>query len=146
MGRRVNSGLCTGVSGQMSAENYELQGKLEKQSKMIKMNLQLFASNFKVPKGDNYIELNVEKQQRHIGKTAPNKSRLCISIDEARQLIKDNYGRGTMVNNYQEVIDFGKVIGHVEVNGKMIPTTLGKIHYSKTGSHLVPYRDLRKVK
>lgn len=146
MGRRVNSGLCTGVSGQMSAENYELQSKLEKQSSMIKMNIQLFSSKFKVPKGDNYIELNVEKQKKHIGNTASDKSKLCISIDEARQLIKDNYGKGTMVNNYQEVIDFGKVIGHVEIDGKLVPTTMGKIHYSKTGSHLVPYRDKKGVK
>ena len=146
MGRRVDSGLCTGVFGQMSSENYELQEILKKQQKAVAMNLQLFSSNFKVPKGDNYIELNVEKQKRHMDNTSSNKSQLCISIDEVRQLIKDNYGKGTMVNDYQEIVDFGKVIGYVEVNGKLVGTTVGKIHYSKTGSHLVPYRDLRKVK
>lgn len=146
MGRRVNSGLCTGASGQMSSENYELQERIKKQQRLVAMNLQLFSSNFKIPKGDNFIELNVEKQKRHIDNSNSNKSQLCISVDEARKLIKENYGRGTMVNDYQEIVDFGKVIGYVEVNGSLVGTTVGKIHYSKTGSHLVPYRDLRKVK
>lgn len=146
MGRRVDSGLCTGVSGQMTYENYELQEILKKQKRLVAMNLQLLSSNFRVPKGDNYIELNVEKQIKHLDSLNSNKSQLCISIDEVRKLIKENYGRGTMVNDYQEVVDFGKVIGYVEVNGKLVETTVGKIHYSKTGSHLVPYRDLRKAK
>jgi hypothetical protein len=29
----------------------------------------------------------------------------------------------------------------VEVDGKLMPTTKAKIHYSKTGSHIVPFRD-----
>lgn len=35
MGRRYNSGLCTGVSGQMSSENYELLNKLQEQARKI---------------------------------------------------------------------------------------------------------------
>lgn len=33
MGRRCNSGLCTGVSGQMSSENYDLLNKIKEQAR-----------------------------------------------------------------------------------------------------------------
>ncbi|HAR3552014.1 TPA: hypothetical protein PRM54_002700, partial [Staphylococcus aureus] len=32
-----------------------------------------------------------------------------------------------------------KIIGKSYVNGKYIETKLGKVHYSKTGFHVVPY-------
>lgn len=35
MGRRCNSGLCTGVSGQLSIENYDLYNKLLNQAKKM---------------------------------------------------------------------------------------------------------------
>ena len=39
----------------------------------------------------------------------------------------------------KEIIDFGVVIGKAFVNGRYINTKLGKVHYSKTGTHVVPY-------
>jgi Bacterial toxin 50 len=37
------------------------------------------------------------------------------------------------------LIDFGEVIGYnVDLNGIKTITTWGKIHYSKTGAHIVP--------
>lgn len=39
----------------------------------------------------------------------------------------------------KQVIDYKKIIGKSYVNGKYIETKLGKVHYSKTGFHVVPY-------
>ena len=43
---------------------------------------------------------------------------------------------------YQEVVNFEESIGyHVcDQTGEKIPTTWGKIHYSKNGAHIVPAR------
>ena len=38
-----------------------------------------------------------------------------------------------------DLTDFGVVIGKAFVNGRYINTKLGKVHYSKTGTHVVPY-------
>ena len=43
----------------------------------------------------------------------------------------------------KQVIDYKKIIGKSYVNGKYIETKLGKVHYSKTGFHVVPY--IKKV-
>ncbi len=41
--------------------------------------------------------------------------------------------------NKKEFIDFGVVIGKAFVNDRYIYTKFGKVHYSKTGTHVVPY-------
>ena len=55
---------------------------------------------------------------------------------------KSNTGLLLIVNNKfnkKEIIDFGVVIGKAFVNGHYINTKFGKVHYSKTGTHVVPY-------
>ncbi len=53
-------------------------------------------------------------------------------------------GRGTFASGknvaYKERVDFGKTIGfyHNPQTQKSIPTTMGIIHYSKDGAHIVP--------
>ena len=88
------------------------------------------------------VSMNPEKQMKHIGTPSviSDKSKLSISLGEAKTLIKKIRGTGTMVSPYQEIVDCGKVVGYVEVGGKLVPTTKVKIHYSKTGLHIVPYR------
>ena len=87
--------------------------------------------------------MNPEKQQRHIGKSTvlDDKSKLTLTLQEAEKLISEVRGTGRMVSPYQEIVNCGRVIGFVEVDGKLMPTTKAKIHYSKTGSHIVPFRD-----
>ena len=49
------------------------------------------------------------------------------------------YESGENINNNKERVDFGKVIGnYVDENNNSIPTTVGIIHKSKTGFHIVP--------
>jgi hypothetical protein len=39
---------------------------------------------------------------------------------------------------FRERVNFGQVIGQIEVNGVLTNTTKGIIHYSKAGAHIVP--------
>ena len=47
-----------------------------------------------------------------------------------------------MLSNNRESVDFGRVIGYYvdPVTQEKIPTTMGTIHYSKDGAHIVPAR------
>ena len=101
---------------------------------------------------EHYLEnLKIEwdKQNKHIpGKHnyVPQKSILEYSDPES--LLKKYAGRGVPVREsfgnpgYQEIVDFEEVIGFYvsEIDGTQIPTTWGKIHYSKNGAHIVPTR------
>lgn len=109
----------------------------------FKINIQLFASKFSVPK--TLKKINAEKQLRHIC-GSDNKSQLSISLSECNTLVKKYSGKGTMVNTSQEVVNFGKIIGYINTPTGLRPTTWGKIHYSKTGTHIVPYYQQKKGK
>lgn len=62
------------------------------------------------------------------------------SLDDAADLIKQFSGTGTYVGIGKERIDFGKVIGYYidKETGVKYPTTMGIIHTSNKGSHIVP--------
>ena len=61
-------------------------------------------------------------------------------MEEAQDMVNKNSGYGSKVSENKERVDFGKTIGiFVDQNtGKRIPTTVGIIHYSKSGTHIVP--------
>ena len=91
-------------------------------------------------------ELEVGKQGKHI-EGHPNfiqgKSKLTITMDKAKELVKQFSGKGEVVGDEEisnkERVDFGEAIGLVkDANGNMIPTTMGIIHHSKKGTHIVP--------
>lgn len=104
--------------------------------KKLKLNIQLFASKYDLPNTPKFI--NIEKQKRHLDGT-PGKSQLIISLSECKKLLKEFSGNGTMIYPNQERVDFGKIIGYIDTAGGLKATTWGTIHYSKTGSHIVPY-------
>ncbi|WP_195155532.1 polymorphic toxin type 50 domain-containing protein [Candidatus Protochlamydia phocaeensis] len=66
----------------------------------------------------------------------------------AEDLLKKYSGKGKPVRGnfgepgYQEIINFEEFIGYniCDQTGEKIPTTWGKIHYSKNGAHIVPTR------
>lgn len=92
------------------------------------------------PKG-----INEGKQGKHIpghNNYTPGKSELTISLPEANALVKANSGKGTPIGSNKERIDFGKIIGNYvdPVTGRKQPTTVGIIHYSKSGTHIIPAR------
>ena len=89
--------------------------------------------------------LNEDKQGKHIP-GHPNyqsgKSRLTISMSEATELVKQFSGKGEPVSQNKERVDFGRTIGvyRDSKTGEEAETTVGIIHYSKSGAHIVPAR------
>ena len=128
MGMKSNSNHFSGTNGARRAP-------------LIKLNIQLFASKFILPSTPKKI--NSEKQSVHLNGMT-NKSQLCISLKECDRLVKKYSGTGTMVRPTQEIVNFGKTIGYIDTPYGSKPTTWGKIHYSKTGTHIVPYYQQKK--
>lgn len=64
------------------------------------------------------------------------------TTEDAGKLIKKFGGTGAKKGTNKEIVDFGQVIGkYVDPNtGKLYNTTMGTIHYSKSGAHIVPSR------
>lgn len=105
------------------------------------------------------VELNVDKQNRHqlghqlyeaykkknLQKGLPIPSYTILDNDELNALIIQKAGKGYLTTditgkwNNKEIIDFGKIIGKAYIDGEFIETRWGKVHYSKTGTHIVPY-------
>ena len=56
------------------------------------------------------------------------------------ELLKKHAGKGTMINEYKERVDFGEIIGeYYDINSNhYLSTSKGIIHYSNTGAHIVP--------
>lgn len=87
--------------------------------------------------------LNKGKQGKHIvghNNYQSGKSILYGTQKNAESLIKNYAGKGQWIGQNKERVDFGKVIGKYidPETGKAFPTTVGIIHYSKTGAHIVP--------
>ena len=122
--------------GMKSNSQHFNETKGANKAKMLKLNIQFFASKFKTPNTPKKI--NKEKQLVHTNGDK-NKSQICIALSECESLVKKFSGSGTMINATQERVNFGKVIGYIETPNGLKPTTWGKIHYSKTGTHIVPY-------
>ena len=57
-----------------------------------------------------------------------------------KELLNRFSGKGVMIAPERERVDFGKIIGYYvdKTTGIKYPTTMGLIHYSKKGSHIVP--------
>ncbi len=85
------------------------------------------------------------KQGKHIvghNNYQSGKSYLTISMNEAQDLINQYSGSGTKINDHKERVDFGRVIDkYVDKDtGEEFDTTVGIIHYSDSGTHIVPAR------
>lgn len=97
--------------------------------------------------GEYPLAINPEKQARHmVGSAQPGKSVITISIEELQTLVNRYAGSGTIkftksrVWDGKEIVDFKKTIGYtVNREHLVIDTAKGKIHYSGTGIHVVPY-------
>lgn len=98
--------------------------------------------------GEFPLEINPEKQERHMAGTAvPGRSVITVSMEELQAIIKANAGSGkiNLTDNFTkwkntEIVDAGKEIGYtVNKNGDIVVTRSIKIHYSKSGTHGVPF-------
>lgn len=103
--------------------------------------------------GEYPLGINPEKQARHMADTAkPGRSVITVSMEELQAIINANAGSGKI--NFTkdftkwkntEIIDAGKEIGYtVNRNGDIMIAKSIKIHYSKSGTHGVPFSGRRK--
>lgn len=98
--------------------------------------------------GEYPLEINPEKQARHMAGTAtPGRSVITVSVEELQAIINAKAGSGkiNLTDDFTkwkntEIIDAGKEIGYtVNRNGDIIIARSIKIHYSKSGTHGVPF-------
>lgn len=97
--------------------------------------------------------INVGKQNRHILDSksyTSGRSYLTITTEEAQNLVNKYAGTGILEFSdsgkwsKKEIITTDKIIGVVKNRLGEIKTNSFKIHYSKTGVHIVPYKKGRK--
>ncbi|CDR65345.1 minor capsid protein [Staphylococcus schweitzeri] len=137
--------------GKYQVENKESE-KEKLQEKAKKEMLEMIES------GKIKVEINPEKQNRHLlghklyeeyklknlrnGNLIP--SYTILKNDELNELILQKVGSGKLVINRKgqwknkEIINFDKIIGKDYIDGKFINTQWGTVHYSKSGSHIIP--------
>ena len=101
------------------------------------------ATNFK----DFPKKIHIGKQGKHIlghNNYQKGKSILNISASDAQILINKYSGKGRKIGTNRETVNFKKIIGkYVDPKtGKSYDTTVGIIHYSKSGTHLVPEKPI----
>lgn len=93
--------------------------------------------------------INQGRQDKHIigaNNYIEGRSYLTISKEKAQELINQYAGKGILEFsdsgkwNKKEIITVNETIGVVKNKDKEIKTNSFKIHYSKTGTHIVPYR------
>lgn len=91
--------------------------------------------------------IHIGKQGKHIvghNNYKKGKSILNISTDTAQSLVKKYSGTGRKIGANRERVNFKRVIGkYVDPKtGKAYDTTIGTIHYSKSGTHIVPEKPI----
>lgn len=89
--------------------------------------------------------IHIDRQNKHIvgnKNYVEGKSIFLGTIKDAAELIREYSGKGQLIGNGKERVDFEKIIGIYidKETGKRYPTTMGIIHSSKHGSHIVPAR------
>ena len=95
------------------------------------------------------MKLVKDSQTKHIpGSWNYQEGKSIFTHSSPEKLLKEYAGKGQKVRgipgkaDFRERIDFGEIIGYyLEENSiEKIPTTIGTIHYSKKGAHIVPAR------
>ena len=118
---------------------------------------------------DQPNELNRAAQRKHVkgskeyedkaasmcakGSPYPAPSYLAVSEDEAEELVRRYAGKGTAKArrdgswNGQEICVADRVVGYiVNKDGSEVPVRGFKIHYSKRGTHIVPFEAFEEMK
>lgn len=141
-----SSGLTSG--NQISLEQSEYQDKVLSNESSVGFLINDIIDNKEINSPDFYsMPKNIEKdkQGKHIEghkNYKKGKSTITISLSELQQLSNRFSGKGERIGTNKERVDFGKTIGYyVDPNtGKKHATSIGIIHHSKKGTHIVPSR------
>lgn len=106
-------------------------------------------------KGTNFStfpkKIHLGKQGKHIvghNNYTKGKSILSISTEKAQRLVNKYSGTGKKIGANRERVDFKCIIGkYVDPKtGKAYDTTVGTIHYSNSGTHIVPEKPIKRRK
>ncbi|MBQ9956677.1 MAG: hypothetical protein IJO99_03825 [Ruminococcus sp.] len=107
-----------------------------------------------IRKGSVFLEINHEKQARHLlgDGYIEGRSYFTVSEDALAQILKEKYGTGELKFDdktgkwkRKEIIEVLYDIGIcIDKNGNKELTNRITIHYSSTGVHLVPAKKVRK--
>jgi tetratricopeptide (TPR) repeat protein len=91
------------------------------------------------------VQIEIDKQAKHIPGTKNYvEGRSIFTHPCPQKLLSQHAGKGQKAQGiisepgYRERVDFGEVIGYFVKDEMQIPTTVGMIHYSKKGAHIVP--------
>ncbi len=92
-------------------------------------------------------KIHIGKQGKHIvghNNYVKGKSILSVSTDTAQNLVNKYSGTGQKIGANRERVNFKRIIGkYVDPKtGKAYETTIGTIHYSKSGTHIVPEKPI----
>lgn len=141
----------TGLKRQSAREQIGGYGKSEagKVASTVKKREQAVENVRKDIRSGKYsLNVNHEKQSRHMAGNGYVEGRSCVTVseNELQKLVKQYAGTGepkwtkNQKWSQQEIVDVGKEIGYtVNREGRRVTTSKMKIHYSKTGVHVVPY-------
>jgi|GEM_PF-6622681 len=91
--------------------------------------------------------IHLGKQGKHVvghNNYIKGKSILGVSTKKAQELINKYSGTGQKIGANRERVDFKRLIGKFvdPKTGKSYDTTVGTIHYSKSGTHIVPEKPI----
>jgi hypothetical protein len=99
-------------------------------------------------RNETLLTIDPGKQGKHIlgnNNYIPGRSYLTVPKEEAQKLVNRYAGTGELLRDRKgqwrqtELVEAGRPIGvAVSSNGTEMPTSKGIIHYSKTGTHIVP--------
>jgi hypothetical protein len=100
---------------------------------------------------DSAPKIHDGKQGKHVeGHNNYDSRRSAITHEDPQGLVDRFAGKGQPINGdkfkkgdpgYKERVNFGEVIGkYKDESGAEVPTTIGTVHYSSTGVHIVPAR------
>lgn len=91
------------------------------------------------------VQLEIDKQTKHVpGAWNYEKEKSVFTHLDPQKLVRQKAGKGQKIQGvvgetgYRERVDFGEVIGEFVTETTRTPTTVGTIHYSKKGAHIVP--------
>ena len=124
-----------------------------------KENLKMFEKDSKlksaIRSGKYNLKVHEGKQGKHIAghnNYVGGRSIITISSEKLQSLIYKHAGTGDIIRtrkdtwNNKEVVDFGESIGEYidRETGERMQTSVGTIHYSKDGIHVVPAKPREK--
>ena len=92
--------------------------------------------------GGSGVKLHIGRQGKHMpghNNYQPGRSIIYGDAAKIQQLLNKFAGKGEKVGINKERVDFGETIGiHVDPDNNKFETTMGTIHHSAKGSHIVP--------